>query len=61
MSRFISEHDLKTFEGWLAYQGYDPEMLDEDRSREVARTLRADQQTARCQGRADEAWSENCR
>ena len=30
MSRFISEDDLKNFEGWLAYQGYDPEMLDSD-------------------------------
>ena len=30
MSRFISEDDLKNFEGWLAYQGYDPEMLDLD-------------------------------
>jgi hypothetical protein len=30
MSRFISEDDLKSFEGWLAYQGYDPGMLDPD-------------------------------
>jgi hypothetical protein len=30
MSRFISEDDLKSFEGWLAYQGYDPQMLYPD-------------------------------
>ncbi len=30
---FISEDDLKTFEGWLKYQGYDPTML---RSEELA-------------------------
>jgi len=30
MSYFISEDDLKTFEGWLGYQGYDPEMLAPD-------------------------------
>ena len=27
MSHFISEDDLKTFEGWLGYQGYDLTML----------------------------------
>lgn len=30
MSHFISEDDLKTFEGWLKYQGYDPTMLAAD-------------------------------
>jgi hypothetical protein len=30
MSYFISEDDLKTFEGWLNYQGYDPTMLAPD-------------------------------
>jgi hypothetical protein len=30
MSHFISEDDLKTFEGWLKYQGYDPEILASD-------------------------------
>jgi hypothetical protein len=30
MSHFISEDDLKTFEGWLKYQGYDPTMLAPD-------------------------------
>jgi hypothetical protein len=30
MSHFISEDDLKTFEGWLKYQGYDPAMLEPD-------------------------------
>jgi hypothetical protein len=30
MSRFISEDDLKSFEGWLAYQGYNSEMLQAD-------------------------------
>jgi hypothetical protein len=30
MSYFISEDDLKTFEGRLNYQGYDPTMLAPD-------------------------------
>ncbi len=30
MSYFISEDDLKSFEGWLRYQGYDPTMLASD-------------------------------
>jgi hypothetical protein len=30
MSHFTSEDDLKTFEGWLKYQGYDPRMLAPD-------------------------------
>jgi hypothetical protein len=30
MSHFTSEDDLKTFEGWLEYQGYDPTMLAPD-------------------------------
>jgi hypothetical protein len=30
MSYFISEDDLKTFEGWVRYQGYDPTMLAPD-------------------------------
>jgi len=30
MSHFISDDDLKTFEGWLKYQGYDPTMLAPD-------------------------------
>jgi hypothetical protein len=30
MSNFISEDDLKTFEGWLKYQGYDHAMLEPD-------------------------------
>jgi hypothetical protein len=30
ISYFISEDDLKTFEGWLNYQGYDPTMLAPD-------------------------------
>jgi hypothetical protein len=30
MSHFISEDDLKTFDGWLKYQGCDPAMLEPD-------------------------------
>jgi hypothetical protein len=30
MGHFISEDDLKTFEGWLKYQGYDSSMLASD-------------------------------
>lgn len=30
MSYFISEDDLRSFEGWLRYQGYDPSMLAPD-------------------------------
>jgi hypothetical protein len=30
MTRFISEDDIKTFDGWLKYQGYDPTMLAPD-------------------------------
>jgi len=30
MSHFISEDDLKNFEGWLRYQGYDSAMLEPD-------------------------------
>jgi hypothetical protein len=30
MSHFTSEDDLKTFEGWLKYQGYDPTTLAPD-------------------------------
>jgi hypothetical protein len=30
MSRFISEDDLRTFEGWLAYQAVDPTTLTPD-------------------------------
>jgi hypothetical protein len=30
MTRFISEDDIKTFDGWLKYQGYDPTMLAAD-------------------------------
>jgi hypothetical protein len=30
MGYFISEDDLNSFEGWLRYQGYDPEMLAPD-------------------------------
>jgi hypothetical protein len=30
MSYFISEDDLKSFEGWLRYQGYEPTMLASD-------------------------------
>jgi hypothetical protein len=30
MSEFISEDDLKTFDGWLGYQGFDPSTLIPD-------------------------------
>jgi hypothetical protein len=30
MSYFINEDDLKSFEGWLRYQGYDSTMLESD-------------------------------
>ena len=35
MSHFISEDDLKTFDGWLKYQGCDPATLEPNDLAEV--------------------------